>query len=150
MDQATQLKECFGYFEKDGKLSVDDLPVIMRAMNVNPSERQVQEYKAQLSTESGYISWETLQAFIQERLLEQPDTKEILMSAFKVFDTEGTGTLSTNALRHVMMNLGEKYTNEEFDQLVKPVDKNGVIKYSEFADRLLMTYHQLGLEMTKR
>eukprot|EP00906_Rhabdomonas_costata_P025600 RCo036589 len=149
-ETVAQLKECFGFFERNGQLSLNDLPTVMRAMNINPSEKQVQEYKSKLDTTgTGSISWEAFQQFIAPLLGDEPDTKELLLSAFKVFDTNGMGFVQTSALRHVMTTLGEKYTDEEFEELIKGVDQEGYIKYDEFADRLLMTYQQLGEELLR-
>jgi len=53
------------------------------------------------------------------------DTEQELISAFKVFDQDGSGTISTEELRNVLRSLGENLTDAELDEMVKMADKNG-------------------------
>ena len=47
------------------------------------------------------------------RKMEDTDTEEELVEAFKMFDRDGNGFISTAELRHVMTNLGEKLTDKK-------------------------------------
>ena len=60
--------------------------------------------------------------------------EEEMMTAFKVFDKDGSGTISHNEMKQVMKNLGEKLTDEEIDELIKEADKDndGEVDYKEF------------------
>jgi len=49
----------------------------------------------------------------------------ILEEAFKIFDKDGGGTVSSSELRHIMMNLGEKLSEEEVEAILKTADANG-------------------------
>ena len=42
-----------------------------------------------------------------------------------MFDKDGNGMISAVELRHVMMNLGEKLTDEEIDQMIQEADADG-------------------------
>lgn len=53
------------------------------------------------------------------------DPEKELREAFKVFDRDGTGTISKDELRHVMKSLGENLTEEEIDEMLKMADKDG-------------------------
>lgn len=57
-------------------------------------------------------------------------TKEVdfeaeMKSAFKVFDHDGSGTISLDELRRVMKSFGETLSEEDLDAMIKEVDKNG-------------------------
>ena len=54
--------------------------------------------------------------------------------AFKVFDSDGNGYINAAELRQVMMNLGEKLTEEEVEMMIKEADSNGdgLVNYEEF------------------
>eukprot|EP00116_Pleurobrachia_bachei_P010871 sb/3471133/ len=43
----------------------------------------------------------------------------------KVFDTDGSGKISAQELKKVMLNLGEKLTDEEIDEMIREADTDG-------------------------
>jgi calmodulin len=53
------------------------------------------------------------------------DFEAEMKSAFKVFDLDGSGTISLEELRRVMKSFGEILTEDELDSMIKEVDKNG-------------------------
>jgi calmodulin len=53
------------------------------------------------------------------------DTEEELINAFKVFDKDGSGTISSEELRNVLKSLGENLTDAELDEMVKLADRDG-------------------------
>nr|2KN2_A Chain A, Calmodulin [Glycine max] len=68
------------------------------------------------------------------------DAEEELKEAFKVFDKDQNGYISASELRHVMINLGEKLTDEEVEQMIKEadLDGDGQVNYEEFV-KMMMT-----------
>jgi len=71
---------------------------------------------------------------LMARKMKDTDTEEELVDAFKVFDKDGSGFINAAELRHVMSNLGEKLSDEEFDEMVREanVDGDGQVDYEEF------------------
>lgn len=53
------------------------------------------------------------------------DFDKEMKQAFKVFDCDDSGTISTAELRLVMNSIGQKLTDEQIDELMKEVDQNG-------------------------
>lgn len=53
------------------------------------------------------------------------DNEDELRQAFKAFDRDGNGLITSAELRHVMTNLGEKLTDEECDEMIKEADLDG-------------------------
>ena len=51
-----------------------------------------------------------------------------------MFDADGNGYINAVELRQVMMNLGEKLTEEEVEVMIKEADINGdgLVNYEEF------------------
>ena len=68
--------------------------------------------------------------------MKDTDTEEKIREAFKVFDKDGNGFISASKLRHVMNNLGDKLTDEEFDNIIRVADavivRDGQVNYEEF------------------
>ena len=59
------------------------------------------------------------------RKMKDTDSEEELKDAFKVFDKDGNGFITSAELRHVMTNLGERLTDEEVDEMIREADIDG-------------------------
>ena len=57
--------------------------------------------------------------------MKDTDTEEELLEAFKIFDRDGNGLISSTKLRHVMTQLGEKLTDDEVEEMIKEADNDG-------------------------
>jgi calmodulin len=57
--------------------------------------------------------------------VKELDTEQELLNAFKVFDKDGSGTISSDELRNVLKSLGENLTDAELDEMIKLADRNG-------------------------
>uniref|UniRef100_A0A7S4GJB4 EF-hand domain-containing protein n=1 Tax=Eutreptiella gymnastica TaxID=73025 RepID=A0A7S4GJB4_9EUGL len=146
--KVTQLREIFGFFEQNGVMDISNLPTAVRAMDLNPSEKQLKAWNEELKqSNDGLIDFTQFRTFMMSILDDSGDTKETIMNAFKVFDKAGCGFIETKELKTVMMSMGEKYSEKEFDELVRHHNSDGWIKYSDLADRLLLSYQQLGDEL---
>merc|ERR1712118_555675 len=78
---------------------------------------------------------------LMARTMREHDGEEDLVDAFRVFDRNGDGFMSSAELRHVLLNLGERLTDEEVDQMMCEIDEGQVnedqIDYEEFL-RMMM------------
>merc|ERR1719328_1039428 len=68
------------------------------------------------------------------RKMKDTDSEEEIREAFRVFDKDGNGYISSAELRHVITNLGEKLTDEEVDEMIREadIDGDGQVNYEEF------------------
>ena len=68
---------------------------------------------------------------LMARKITADDTEDEMKEAFRVFDKEGNGFISAAEMRHIMMNLGEKLTEDEVDEMVHEgdIDGDGQINY---------------------
>lgn len=57
--------------------------------------------------------------------VKELDTEQELINAFRVFDKDGSGTISSDELRNVLKSLGENLTDSELDEMIKLADHNG-------------------------
>uniref|UniRef100_A0A2K5XFS8 EF-hand calcium-binding domain-containing protein 11 n=1 Tax=Mandrillus leucophaeus TaxID=9568 RepID=A0A2K5XFS8_MANLE len=53
------------------------------------------------------------------RKMKNTQSEEELREAFRVFDKDSNGYISTAELRHVMTNPGEKLTDDKFDEMIR-------------------------------
>ena len=135
-DKITECREVFDLFDKDkdGSITTKELGDVMRALGANPTNTELQEMISEVDKDnSGKIEFnEFLDLFA--RKMKDPDTEEDLIEAFKIFDKDGSGSISASELRHVMTTLGEKLSEEEADEMIREADTDGdgYIDYVEF------------------
>ena len=87
----------------------------------------------------GTIEFNEFLAFILRKLTNEYKTEEELIDAFRVFDMEGNGQISAEALKDLLANIGEKLTADELEMVVRDedVDMNGMINYVDFVKGMM-------------
>jgi len=63
--------------------------------------------------------------YLMSQSVKEIDTEQELLNAFKVFDKDNSGTISSDELRNVLKSLGENLTDAELDEMIKLADHNG-------------------------
>lgn len=133
------MKEAFDLLQKDGKIPKASVPTALRAAGLNPSEEKIKEIMATATD----IDLPGYEALVQAHD-DKTDTPEAVKEAFRVFDKDMNGTVSVAEFRHIMTTMGEKYTEEEFRDLIQGFDDNGFIHYEKFVNKMLAPFTEHG------
>lgn len=66
------------------------------------------------------------------------DDETKIKQAFRVIDQERSGFIDASKLAHLLMTMGEPFTQEEVDEMFSiAVDqKKGIVRYNEYASVL--------------
>ncbi|XP_060552106.1 calmodulin-beta-like [Ruditapes philippinarum] len=136
-EKIAEYKEAFSMFDQDGDgtISVKELGTAMRALGANPTEADLKEMIEQVDADgSGSIDFQEFCEMMEKKMAEETDPEQEMREAFAVFDKDGSGTISADELRQVMLNMGEKMTPEEVNDMIREADSdgNGEIDYNEF------------------
>ena len=91
--QPSEIKEIFMLFDKnsDGFVHTQELGTLVRAINLNPSEAEIQDMMKKVDpNNSGQFNLESLESLIRERG-KDPDSLEDVVNALRVFDADKDG-----------------------------------------------------------
>ncbi|XP_056167470.1 calmodulin-like protein 11 isoform X1 [Syzygium oleosum] len=137
-EQILEFKEALCLFAKDGDgcITLEELAAIIRSLDHSPSEKELQDMidEAAAADGDGAIEFAKFLGSMANNIKEDTDVEEELKEAFKVFDRDQNGYISPSELRHVMINLGEKLTEEEVQQMISEadLDGDGQVDFEEF------------------
>ncbi|KAI3365702.1 hypothetical protein L3Q82_010768 [Scortum barcoo] len=131
-DEIDELRDAFNEFDKDkdGLISCKDLGNLMRTMGYMPTEMELIELSQNINMNlGGRVDFEDFVELMAPKLLAETagmiGVKE-LKDAFKEFDMDGDGEITTAELRSAMTKLmGEHMSQREIDSIVKEADDNG-------------------------
>ncbi|CAH1136121.1 unnamed protein product [Ceutorhynchus assimilis] len=135
-DQVAEFKEAFMLFDKDedGTITMAELGVVMRSLGQRPTETELRDMVNEVDQDgNGTIEFNEFLQMMSKKM-KDADGEEELKEAFKVFDKNNDGLISSLELRHVMTSLGERLSEEEVDDMIKEadLDGDGQVNYEEF------------------
>ena len=143
-DQTAEFKEAFQLFDRtgDGKILYSQCGDVMRALGQNPTNAEVLKVLGNPKSDEMNVKVLDFEHFLPmlQTVAKNKDqgTYEDYVEGLRVFDKEGNGTVMGAEIRHVLVTLGEKMTEEEVEMLVAGhEDSNGCINYEELVRMVL-------------
>jgi len=136
MDFILEMKEAFQLFDKngDGFISAKELGVLMRTLGRNPTEDEIMNIMNEIDVDhNGKLDFSEFTIMMRDKLSGE-DMEQEIKQAFRVFDRNGDGFISKNEFKRCMMHFGEKFTDDEVEEMIAEADINndGRIDYTEF------------------
>ena len=131
----------FDLFDKDssGSITTKELGTIMRNLGQNPSEEELKQMIREVDLNGdGTIDFKEFLCLMLKKM-DDSDIDDELETAFKAFDLDKDGYITPHELRNGMLNLGEEYSPEEAEEMIKEgdLDNDGRIDYDEFMKIIL-------------
>ncbi|KAL8171157.1 hypothetical protein V2J09_022961 [Rumex salicifolius] len=118
-------------------ITVEELETVIRSLGQNPTAEDIRDLlceAADVADGGASLEFAEFLNLIAAKSKEKDTEEEELKEAFKVFDKDQNGFISPSALRQVMINLGEKLTDEEVEQMINEADSDGdgLVNFDDF------------------
>jgi Ca2+-binding EF-hand superfamily protein len=141
-DQILVLKKCFdGFADDEGAIPADNIGSIlsMMGMKVNPSA--LREIIRDIDEDgSGLLEFGEFCQLAAKFLVEEDEEalKKELKEAFRIYDKECMGYISTETLKEILRELDNKLTEEDLDSIIEEVDEDGsgTLDFDEFMEMM--------------
>ncbi|KAI9097351.1 calmodulin variant 1 [Phlyctochytrium arcticum] len=138
--QITEFREAFSLFDddSDGFIPSSQLGTVMRAVGHCPTERELASLVSSHKNPNG-VDFPEFLTLVSRGVGKQTDksAEETVRAAFRVLDQSGRGTIGVNELKHVLMNVGEKLSAAEVDDMVRECGGDNQIGLEDFV-RVMM------------
>lgn len=142
-DQIETLRKAFDSFdtEKKGFITIDTVSAILKLMGIKISDKNLAEVVAETDEDgSGQLEFEEFVELSAKFLIEEDEEalKAELREAFRIYDKEGQGFITTDVLREILTEIDNKLTEEDLDGIIEEVDEDGsgTLDFDEFMEMM--------------
>ncbi|XP_037531546.1 caltractin [Nematolebias whitei] len=132
-EQVQEVKEAFDLFDTDGTGTIDvrELKVAMRALGFEPKKEEIKAVVSEfVKGSSGTVDFSEFLSIMTQKMNEK-DSKEEILKAFRLFDDDCTGKITFKNLKRVAKELGENLTDDELQEMIDEADQDGDGEVSE-------------------
>ena len=124
---------------KTGEIERKEMKTILKKLGKESTNEEIEQiWKSMNKIESDYtISFDDFIEFIKRyNLSKNSMSTDDIINAFEIFDKNHDGTLSINEFKHILMDLGQKFSEDEVNEIITEIDldNNGKINYRDFVE----------------
>ena len=130
-EQIQEFKETFNLLDQnhDGFIDKEDLHDMLASLGKMPTDQYLDSMMAEAP---GPINFTMFLTMFGEKL-NGTDPEDVIKNAFACFDEENKGFLNEDRLRELLTTMGDRFTEEEVDEMYREAPiKNGNFDYVEF------------------
>lgn len=136
-DLLEEYQEIFDSYDVNGNGVIDkkEMESILQKLGQPATSKQIEKVFNELGNSKSQLTFEEFIEFIKKyHLSKNKNSTDDVIGAFQVFDRNHNGVLSLSEFKHILMDLGQKFSEEEVNDLFKESDlnKDGNLDYREF------------------
>lgn len=139
-----KIAEVFTLFNKESMLEMSDLGTSLRALDLAPTQKQLQQLRVELGdapiTHQRFeaIALPILMTNLYHDELVVRESEDVLRQAFEAIDTEKKGYIETDKFIEIMSTMGEPMTEDEIAEMVHAAEDpdTHTIRYEDYIIRL--------------
>ncbi|XP_070069848.1 calmodulin-1 [Drosophila takahashii] len=124
--------------ENEGAITSKELAVVIRALGRQPNDAEVQSMINEIDSDgNGSIEGREFGNIILRKMRDTGHEDE-LREAFRIFDKENNGYITTTELKNVFSALGVKLGDEELEEMIREydLDQDNHLNYEEFVNMM--------------
>lgn len=138
-DLLEEYQEIFDSYDVNGNGVIDkkEMEAVLERLGQPATSKQIQKVFDELGSTNQQITFDEFIEFIKKyHLSKNKNSTDEIIGAFQVFDKNHNGVLSLSEFKHILMDLGQKFTEEEVNEIFNESDlnKNGNLDYKEFVE----------------
>ena len=138
-DLLEEYQEIFDSYDVNGNGVIDkkEMEAVLEKLGQPATSKQIQKVFDELGSTNQQITFDEFIEFIKKyHLSKNKNSTDEIIGAFQVFDKNHNGVLSISEFKHILMDLGQKFTEEEVNEIFDESDlnKDGNLDYREFVE----------------
>jgi len=138
-EQIVVLRRAFDGFDpnKKGYISPETVSDILRMMGIKVSSTSFKQIIEEIDEDgSGQIEFSEFLQLSAKFLIEEDEEAMMkeLKEAFRLYDKEGNGYITTQTLKEILHELDQRLTQEELVGIIEEIDEDGsgTVDFDEF------------------
>ena len=141
--QLQLLKNAFDAFdhEKKGVISTDMIGTILEMLGTQVDEGTLKEIIDEVDEDgSGELEFPEFVQLAAKFLTEEEEDNEAMVrelrEAFRLYDKEGNGYITTDVLKEIFKELDNTITSEDLETMIEEIDSDGsgTVDFDEFLE----------------
>lgn len=120
--------------DRSGKISKPELKKVLQALNIKANDNELKQLMSQMDSDnSGEIDFNEFKKVMGASFFKKYSKQE-LQGAFKKFDADGNGFITTQELNHILTRMGRHLSQADAEAMIKSLDSSGdgKISFDEF------------------
>merc|ERR1712060_548707 len=141
-EQVDVLKKCFdGFADEEGAIPAENVGNILSMMGLKVKPTALRSIIEEIDEDgSGLLEFGEFCQLAAKFLVEEDEEalKKELKEAFRIYDKDCMGFISTDTLKEILRELDNKLTEEDLDNIVDEVDEDssGTLDFDEFMEMM--------------
>ncbi|RZF38196.1 hypothetical protein LSTR_LSTR005557 [Laodelphax striatellus] len=141
-DQISMLKMAFDAFDHDKKgcINTDMVGMILEMLDHKQPASMLAQIIGEVDVDgSGQLEFDEFCELAARFIIEEEDDEtmqEELREAFRLYDKEGNGYITTDILREILLELEPNISMEDLDSMIDEIDSDGsgTVDFEEFME----------------
>ena len=129
--------------DKDGLVDMSSFGEMIRAAGAAILESELEKITDKMSKEikGNSFNYAQFEKACKENI-DETDTVDVLVNAFKFFDKDNYGKITTEEIKEALTTVGDVLNEREIEALIKEADPDntGSIDYVWYAEKLMKNY----------